>query len=85
MQRRNFVKAAGAGLAAAAVASPAVAQAMPEVRWRLTSSFPKSLDTLYGVSEVFARRLAEITDNRFVVQSFAAGEIVPGLQAMDAV
>ncbi len=85
MQRRNFVKAAGAGLAAAAVASPAVAQSMPEVRWRLTSSFPKSLDTLYGVSEVFAKRLAEITDNRFVVQSFAAGEIVPGLQAMDAV
>ena len=85
MQRRNFVKAAGAGLAAAAVASPAVAQSMPEVRWRLTSSFPKSLDTLYGVSEVFAKRLAEITDNRFTVQTFAAGEIVPGLQAMDAV
>ncbi|MGU9979018.1 TRAP transporter substrate-binding protein [Phreatobacter sp. HK31-P] len=85
MQRRNFVKAAGAGLAAAAVASPAVAQSMPEVRWRLTSSFPKSLDTLYGVSEVFAKRLAEITDNRFIIQPFAAGEIVPGLQAMDAV
>ena len=85
MQRRNFVKAAGAGLAAAAVASPAVAQSMPEVRWRLTSSFPKSLDTLYGVSEVFVKRLAEITDNRFIIQPFAAGEIVPGLQAFDAV
>ncbi|WP_204314923.1 hypothetical protein, partial [Klebsiella pneumoniae] len=62
-----------------------VAQSMPEIRWRLTSSFPKSLDTLYGVSEVFARRLAEITDNRFLIQPFAAGEIVPGLQALDAV
>jgi TRAP-type mannitol/chloroaromatic compound transport system substrate-binding protein len=85
MKRRQFVKGAGLGLAATAVASPAVAQSMPEVRWRLTSSFPKSLDTLYGVSEVFARRVAEITDNRFIIQPFAAGEIVPGLQAMDAV
>ncbi len=85
MKRRQFVKGAGVGLAATAVASPAVAQSMPEVRWRLTSSFPKSLDTLYGVSEVFAKRVAEITDNRFIIQPFAAGEIVPGLQAMDAV
>jgi TRAP-type mannitol/chloroaromatic compound transport system substrate-binding protein len=85
MKRRQFVKGAGLGLAATAVASPAVAQSMPEVRWRLTSSFPKSLDTLYGVSEVFAKRVAEITDNRFIIQPFAAGEIVPGLQAMDAV
>ncbi|MBL8568546.1 MAG: TRAP transporter substrate-binding protein [Phreatobacter sp.] len=85
MKRRQFVEGAGLGLAATAVASPAVAQSMPEVRWRLTSSFPKSLDTLYGVSEVFAKRVAEITDNRFIIQPFAAGEIVPGLQALDAV
>jgi hypothetical protein len=29
--------------------------------------------------------LAEATDNRFQIQTFAAGEIVPGLQALDAV
>ena len=46
MKRRQLLTA-GAGLAATAVAAPAIAQAMPEVKWRLTSSFPKSLDTIY--------------------------------------
>jgi TRAP-type mannitol/chloroaromatic compound transport system substrate-binding protein len=85
MKRRQFVGSAGAVAAVGMVASPAIAQSMPEVRWRLTSSFPKSLDTLFGLSEVFVKRVAEITDNRFIIQPFAAGEIVPGLQAMDAV
>jgi TRAP-type mannitol/chloroaromatic compound transport system substrate-binding protein len=85
MKRRDFIKTAGVGLAATAVAAPAIAQSMPEVKWRLTSSFPKSLDTLWGASETFSKYLAEATDNKFQVQPFAAGEIVPGLQAMDAV
>jgi TRAP-type mannitol/chloroaromatic compound transport system substrate-binding protein len=85
MQRRDFLKAAGAGMAASAVAAPAIAQSMPEVRWRLTASWPKSLDTLYGTCESFAKYVAEATDNKFQVQVFAAGEIVPGLQVLDAV
>jgi len=85
MQRRDFLKIAGGGLAASAVAAPAIAQSMPEVRWRLTASWPKSLDTLYGTCDSFAKYVAEATDNRFQVQVFAAGEIVPGLQVLDAV
>jgi TRAP-type mannitol/chloroaromatic compound transport system substrate-binding protein len=85
MKRRQFLKAAGAGLAASAVAAPAIAQSAPEIKWRLTSSFPKSLDTLYGTAEVFAKAVADATDNKFQIQVFAAGEIVPGLQALDAV
>jgi TRAP-type mannitol/chloroaromatic compound transport system substrate-binding protein len=86
MKRREFLKTAGVGLAAsAAVAAPAIAQSAPEIKWRLTSSFPKSLDTLFGASEIFAKSVAEATDNKFQIQCFAAGEIVPGLQAMDAV
>ena len=85
MKRREFLKAAGVGLTTSAVAAPAIAQSMPELKWRLTASWPKSLDTLYGGCEYFARRVAEMTDNRFQIQVFAAGEIVPGLQVLDAV
>src|SRR5215203_5608713 len=85
MKRREFLKCAGIGLTASAVAAPAIAQSMPETKWRLTSSFPKSLDTIYGAAEVFAKAVAEATDNKFQIQCFAAGEIVPGLQAADAV
>ncbi|HSV24144.1 MAG TPA: twin-arginine translocation signal domain-containing protein, partial [Xanthobacteraceae bacterium] len=86
MKRREFLKAAGlTGAAATAVAMPAIAQSTPELKWRCTSSFPKSLDTIYGGAEVFAKAVAELTDNKFQIQVFAAGEIVPGLNAADAV
>src|SRR3974390_901771 len=84
MKRRDFLKVSVTGAAATAVAAPAIAQSSPEIKWRLTSSFPKSLDTLYGGSAVFAKQVAEMTDNKFQIQLFAAGEIVPGLQALDA-
>jgi TRAP-type mannitol/chloroaromatic compound transport system substrate-binding protein len=84
MRRRTFLKAVAAGTAAVPLAAPALAQTAPDVRWRLTSSFPRSLDTIYGAAEVFSKALAEATDGRFQVQVFAPGEIVPGLAALDA-
>ncbi|MDB5534677.1 MAG: transporter substrate-binding protein, partial [Hyphomicrobiales bacterium] len=85
MKRRQFLQAAGGGFAVSAIAAPAIAQTSPAVKWRLMASWPKSLDTLYGGCEYFAKRVAEITDNKFQIQTFAAGEIVPGLQVLDAV
>ena len=85
MQRRLFIKHAGlAGILATGTA-PAIAQtAAGEVKWRCASSFPKSLDTIYGGAEVVAKRVASLTNNKFKIQVFAAGEIVPGLQVLDA-
>jgi TRAP-type mannitol/chloroaromatic compound transport system substrate-binding protein len=85
VKRRQLLRAAGGAVAAAAIAKPAIAQSNPAIKWRLTSSFPKSLDTLYGVIETIATFVADATDNQFQIQPFAAGEIVPGLSALDAV
>jgi TRAP-type mannitol/chloroaromatic compound transport system substrate-binding protein len=85
MKRRKFLTALGAGAAAAVIAKPAIAQSMPELKWRLTSSFPKSLDTAYGAAETLSKYVAEATDNKFQIQCFAGGEIVPPFQAVDAV
>lgn len=87
MKRRRFLTHAGAGLAATAVAAPVLAQgnAAPRIRWRMASSFPKSLDTLYGTADQIANRVSKMTDGRFEIRVFAAGEIVPPLQVLDAV
>jgi len=88
IKRRKFLKTAGTGglaVAAAGIAAPAIAQSAPEIKWRLASSFPKSLDTLWGGAETFSKAVAEMTDNKFQIQNFAAGELVPALQVADAV
>ncbi|EAW34209.1 TRAP transporter substrate-binding protein [Lyngbya sp. PCC 8106] len=59
--------------------------ALPNVRWKMATSWPTSLKTLYGAAQRVAQRVSEMTDGRFTIQVFAAGEIVPGLQVLDAV
>ncbi|MBW7902320.1 MAG: TRAP transporter substrate-binding protein [Rhodocyclaceae bacterium] len=86
MERRSFLKKAGVGLAVGtAAAMPAIAADAPTIKWRLASSFPKSLDTIYGGAEVVARRVAEATNGKFQIQVFAGGEIVPPFGVLDAV
>src|ERR1700674_3036463 len=88
VSRRKFIRTAGAGglgVAATAGAAPAIAQSSPAIKGRMALSWPKSLDTLYGNPQYLSKRVAEITDNRFQIQVFAAGEIVPALQVLDAV
>jgi TRAP-type mannitol/chloroaromatic compound transport system substrate-binding protein len=85
MERRQFLTTVGASAAAAAIAKPAIAQSMPTIKWRLTASWPKSLDTIFGACETISKYVSEATDGKFQIQSFAAGEIVPGLQVLDAV
>ncbi len=89
MQRRKFLSSAGAGLAAGAAVIPTLSQAqtaaLPTIKWRLASSFPKSLDTIFGAAEVISKRVAAATGGKFQIQVFAAGEIVPAFSTVDAV
>ena len=84
MERRSFVRNAGlAGVLAAGVAPAVHAQA--NIRWRLASSFPKSLDTIYGAAEIMAKKVGEMTSGRFQITVAAPGEIVPAFGVVDAV
>jgi TRAP-type mannitol/chloroaromatic compound transport system substrate-binding protein len=83
MKRRKFLQAAAVGVAGA-VASPAIAQTSPTVKWRLATSWPKSLDTIQGGVEDMAKRVGQLTEGKFQIQVFAAPEIVPALQVFDA-
>ena len=85
MKRRDFLSKSALGAAAGALAAPAIAQTLPEVKWRCASSFPKSLDTIYGGGEVISKRVAELTSGKFQIRVFGAGEIVPAFGTVDAV
>jgi TRAP-type mannitol/chloroaromatic compound transport system substrate-binding protein len=83
MDRRSVIKHAGiAGILAAGVAPAAHAQAT--IRWRLASSFPRSLDTLFGAEETFARKVNEMSGGKFTVTTHAAGELMPAFGVVDA-
>ncbi|HXI36172.1 MAG TPA: twin-arginine translocation signal domain-containing protein, partial [Burkholderiales bacterium] len=87
MKRRSFLKNAGVALGAGtALAAPSIVRAQsPAVSWRMALSWPKSLDALYGGMEFLAKRVADATGGKFNIKIFAAGEIVGGLQVLDAV
>ncbi len=96
MQRRKLL---GTGLTAltAAVSASALSAckvrregstpiaSLPNVRWRMATSWPYSLDTIFGGAETISQRVNELSGGRFVIKPYAAGEIVPGLEVLDAV
>ena len=85
MKRRDFLTKAGAGAALGTAAFPAIAQSTPTVKWRLQTSWPKSLDVTHGDVELMAKRIHAMTEGRFDIQVLPAGSIVPGNQVFDAV
>ena len=85
MKRRDVVKLGASAVIGGAVAAPAIAQGAPAIRWRMQSSFPKSLDTVFGGAQYLSGRVAKLTDGKFDIQVFGAGEIVGPLQVLDAV
>ncbi|MFV0681221.1 TRAP transporter substrate-binding protein [Ottowia sp.] len=82
MDRRSLIKRAGiAGVLAAGMAPAVHAQAA--VRWRLASSFPKSLDTIYGGAEVMAKKVREMSGGKFEISVHAGGELMPPFGIVD--
>jgi TRAP-type mannitol/chloroaromatic compound transport system substrate-binding protein len=85
MKRRSFVRHAGLAGVLATGAAPAIVHAQANIRWRLASSFPKSLDTIYGASEVFAKKVGEMTGGKFQISTHAGGELMPPFGVVDGV
>jgi TRAP-type mannitol/chloroaromatic compound transport system substrate-binding protein len=84
MDRRSLIKNAGiAGVLAAGVAPAVHAQAA--IRWRLASSFPKSLDTIFGAAEVFSKEVKAMSGGKFEISIHAAGELMPAFGVVDGV
>ncbi len=85
MERRSFVRSAGIAGVLAAGAAPAIVQAQANIRWRLASSFPKSLDTIFGAADVFAKQVSAMTGGKFQVSVHAGGELMPPFGVVDGV
>ena len=84
MDRRSIIKNAGlAGVLAAGIAPAVHAQAA--IRWRLASSFPKSLDTIHGAADVFAKAVKAMSGGKFEISVHAAGELMPAFGVVDGV
>ena len=97
MQRRKLLVSGATAVAAAVVAGILSActirkeeesgrnSSQPKVRWRMATSWPPSLDTIYGGAETISRRVNELSGGNFQIKPYAAGELVPGLEVLDAV
>ncbi|HEX7435650.1 MAG TPA: TRAP transporter substrate-binding protein [Caldimonas sp.] len=85
MERRSFIRKTGLAGILAAGAAPAIVHAQANIRWRLASSFPRSLDTLFGGAETFAKKVGEMTGGKFQISTHAAGELMPAFGVVDGV
>lgn len=84
MDRRALISNAGiAGVLAAGIA-PAV-HAQTTLRWRLASSFPKALDTIFGAADTFAKKVGELSGGKFTITTHAGGELMPPFGVVDGV
>ncbi|WP_145205062.1 TRAP transporter substrate-binding protein DctP [Planctomycetes bacterium Poly30] len=93
LPRRRFLQGvgtAGLSLGAASCGSgtagggPAV-HTGKRLRWRLASSFPSSLDAMFGAAELIGEEVGKMSGGRFEIRASQAGEIVPGTEVLDAV
>jgi TRAP-type mannitol/chloroaromatic compound transport system substrate-binding protein len=85
MERRLFVRGAGIAGVLAAGTAPAIVQAQATIRWRLASSFPKALDTIFGAADEFAKQVSALSGGKFTITTHAGGELMPPFGVLDGV
>ncbi len=85
MKRRSVLRHCGVAAMVSGVAAPGLVQAQANIRWRLASSFPKALDTIFGAAEVFAKKVGEMSGGKFQISVHAAGELMPPFGVVDGV
>ncbi len=83
MKRRDLLKAGTVGVAAAALATPAIAQ--DKIQWKMVTAWPKNLPGPGVAAQMLADRITALSGGRLEVKLFAAGELVPGPGVFDAV
>ena len=85
MERRQFVRGAGLAGVLAAGTAPAIVHAQATIRWRLASSFPKALDTIFGAADEFAKQVSAMSGGKFTITTHAGGELMPAFGVLDGV
>lgn len=95
MNRRDFLKTAGLGVAAsalAACASPATAEStgtsdsdLPVLDWQMATSWSTGLDVLFGATQRFAERVSALTGGKFTITPRAGGELAKATEVLDVV
>src|SRR5262245_34580529 len=86
-ERRRFIVKAGGMVAAAAAATIVDAPnviAQPKFQWRLSTTYPPSLDQLHGAAQRLVQVVEESSSGRFRIEVFASGQIVQAFDAFDA-
>lgn len=86
MDRRSALKgslAAGVAAGTATLAAPAISQSRQQ--WRMVTCWPRNFPGIGVSAENLAKRITEMSGGKLTVKVFAAGEMVPALQSLDAV
>jgi len=86
MQRRDFIKGAGATIAGTGIAitsAPAIASG--KIQWKLPTSFPAKAPGVGTNVTSFAKRVFDMSGGRLELKVFSSGELVPPFAVQDAV
>lgn len=86
MKRRDFLKKAGVVAAGAGFSPLMFANAQAgKIKLEMVTSWPTSLDTIYGGATNTAKNILELTSGEVEVEVYPAGAQVGGLEVYDAV